>query len=193
MDLDIKIPVFTRGNDGILRKTRESAKKSVANAHEPRPAKGTSAHEPKARKTVEAKPARGSVHALMENWTPHARVLLVARQRCKCCGKAVEYVAGDLIEYTQRDKVAGIRTIRTRAFNRVVDARYAWAALPRRVDYIEDDVDECASCVRVDEIFDNTIGELHTVPLQYGFNFESEAQRPEGTAEAESSHEAKHA
>lgn len=163
MDLDIKIPVFTRGNDGRLR--REKTPKQA------KPTAPATPNESKARKTVQVraageKRASGSVHTLVENWTPRARVLLVARQTCACCGEKVEYVAGDLIEYTERDKVAGIRTIRTRAFNRMVDARHAWEALPRRVDYLEEEVQQCGKCIRVDEIFETMLEDKHSVQLQ---------------------------
>lgn len=169
MDLDIKIPVFTRGNDGRLHRARAE---KVAKPKAEKPAtSATSANEPKARKTVQVrerteKRAAGSVHTLVENWTPKARVLLIARQRCACCGERVEYVAGDLIEYSERDKVAGIRTIRTRAFNRMVDARHAWEALPRRVDYLEESVQQCGKCIRVDEIFETMLEDKHSVQIQ---------------------------
>lgn len=162
MDLDIKIPIFTRGNNGRLRREK-TPKEKIAKAIAP-----ATPNEPKARKTaqVREKTAKGSVHTLMENWTPKARVLLVARQTCACCGERVEYVAGDLIEYSERDKVAGIRTIRTRAFNRVVDARYAWEALPRRIDYLDEEVQQCGKCIRVDEIFDTMLEDKHSVQIQ---------------------------
>lgn len=168
MDLDIKIPVFTRGNDGRLR--REKTPKQ-AKATAPSVSDTATPNEPKARKTVQVrerteKRASGSVHTLVENWTPRARVLLIARQTCACCGEKVEYVAGDLIEYTERDKVAGVRTIRTRAFNRMVDARYAWEALPRRVDYLEESVQQCGKCIRVDEIFETMLEDKHSVQIQ---------------------------
>lgn len=165
MDLDIKIPVFTRGNDGRLRREK-TPKEKVAKAAAP-----ATPNEPKARKTVQVrerteKRASGSVHTLVENWTPRARVLLVARQTCACCGEKVEYVAGDLIEYTERDRVAGVRTIRTRAFNHMVDARYAWEALPRRVDYLKEEVQQCGKCIRVDEIFETMLEDKHSVQIQ---------------------------
>lgn len=90
----------------------------------------------------------------LSHYSPHRRVSYVGTQQCPCCGHSVEYIAGDLLEYWQFDRVAGLRTIRTRAFT----ARdYRWPGLPRELEYLTPEAVTCVSCLRTDGILSATL------------------------------------
>lgn len=98
----------------------------------------------------------------LENYLPRRRVLYIGRQVCRECGETTEYIAGDLLEYSHLDKVAGVRTIRTRAFN----ARdYRWTSLRRDMEYLQEESCTCPSCIRTDEIFTAVFNDTEALQL----------------------------
>ena len=111
-------------------KPRKNARKNAqpAPAQGPKPASTDSkAAKVKATRTLAAndtqkperdRPARGAAPRLpLDSFTPRRRVTYIGRQVCPCCERETLYIAGDLLEYAQHDRVAGLRTIRTRALS----------------------------------------------------------------------------
>lgn len=103
----------------------------------------------------------------VDNYIPRRRVTYIGRQHCEECGKTVEYIAGDLLEYVHRDRVAGVNTIRTRAFAR---SDYRWTSLPRAVEWLDAEPCTCAECLRMERTLENAItaieGLSHPDPVQ---------------------------
>lgn len=98
------------------------------------------------------RPAKGSVPRLpIDSFTPRRRVTYIGRQVCPCCERETLYVAGDLLEYSQHDRVAGLRTIRTRAF---ASSDYRWTNLPRAKEYLSPERVTCVECLEVDAQLD---------------------------------------
>ena len=75
----------------------------------------------------------------------------IGRQVCPCCERETLYIAGDLLEYSQHDRVAGVRTIRTRAFD---SSDYRWTNLPRAKEYLTPERVTCVECLEVDAQLD---------------------------------------
>lgn len=123
-----------------------------------RPKKADAAKAPKAdaAKPATAKAAKAASGASpasfnpLSNYTAHARVRYIGRQRCEC-GKVTEYIAADLLEYSMKDRVAGVRTTRTRAFP-ARESQFAY--LPSRLEYLEEEEQACAECLRLSVAFD---------------------------------------
>lgn len=103
----------------------------------------------------------------VDKYIPRRRVTYIGRQHCEECGKTVEYIAGDLLEYVHRDKVAGINTIRTRAFAR---SDYRWTSLPRAIEWLDLEPCTCAECLRMERTLENAIAAIeglsHPDPVQ---------------------------
>lgn len=74
-------------------------------------------------------------------WKPVAVVNHLVIQNCKCCGSETEYVGGKLIRH--RHKTRGY----TWDNNVPVDPSHAY--LPHVVESLNMDVEECASCIRM--------------------------------------------
>lgn len=101
----------------------------------------------------------------LDNYTIRGRVTYIGIQRCRECGTETRYIAGDLIEYFHKDKVAGINTIRTRAFSR---NDYRFKDLPRRVETLEVEHCTCPSCIRIGEAFTVDFGKGQlSLPLNF--------------------------
>lgn len=98
------------------------------------------------------RPARGAAPRLpLDSFTPRRRVTYIGRQVCPCCERETLYIAGDLLEYSQHDRVAGLRTIRTRAFD---SSDYRWTNLPRAKEYLTPERVTCVECLEVDAQLD---------------------------------------
>lgn len=98
------------------------------------------------------RPARGAAPRLpLESFTPRRRVTFIGTQLCPCCDRKTLYIAGDLLEYSQHDRVAGVRTIRTRAFD---SSDYRWTNLPRAKEYLTPERMTCVECLEVDAQLD---------------------------------------
>ena len=98
------------------------------------------------------RPAKGSVPRLpIDSFTPRRRVTYIGRQVCPCCERETFYIAGDLLEYYQHDRVAGVRTIRTRAFD---SSDYRWTNLPRAKEYLTPERVTCVECLELDAHLD---------------------------------------
>lgn len=98
------------------------------------------------------RPARGAAPRLpLESFTPRRRVTFIGTQICPCCARKTLYIAGDLLEYSQHDRVAGVRTIRTRAFD---SSDYRWTNLPRAKEYLTPERMTCVECLEVDAQLD---------------------------------------
>lgn len=98
------------------------------------------------------KPRRSpKLQFVVENWTPLDRLTYIGQQHCPSCGQTTRYIAGDLIRYSQDDKVAGERTIRTRAFS-AADTRFAH--LPRRFETLDAETCTCPCCLSTSETLD---------------------------------------
>ena len=98
------------------------------------------------------RPARGAAPRLpLDSFTPRRRVTYIGRQVCPCCERETRYIAGDLLEYYQHDRTAGLRTIRTRAFD---SSDYRWTNLPRAKEYLSPERVTCVECVEVDAQLD---------------------------------------
>lgn len=98
------------------------------------------------------RPARGAAPRLpLDSFTPRRRVTYIGRQVCPCCERETLYIAGDLFEYSQHDRVAGLRTIRTRAFD---SSDYRWTNLPRAKEYLSPERVTCVECLEVDAQLD---------------------------------------
>lgn len=140
-----------------------SAKKTRAAPQKPatqKPAK-TPAERVKATRTLAAndtqkperdRPARGAAPRLpLDSFTPRRRVTYIGTQVCPCCERETLYIAGDLLEYVQHDRVAGVRTIRTRAFD---SSDYRWTNLPRAKEFLTPERITCPSCLELDTQLD---------------------------------------
>lgn len=138
-------------------KVRKNAAKPAA-----KPAKPPSiASKVKATRTLAAndtqkperdRPARGAAPRLpLESFTPRRRVTFIGTQICPCCERKTLYIAGDLLEYYQHDRTAGLRTIRTRAFD---SSDYRWTNLPRAKEYLTPERMTCVECLEVDAHLD---------------------------------------
>lgn len=98
------------------------------------------------------RPAKGRAPRLpLESFTPRRRVTFIGTQICPCCERKTLYIAGDLLEYSQHDRVAGVRTIRTRAFD---SSDYRWTNLPRAKEYLTPERVTCVACLEVDAQLD---------------------------------------
>lgn len=97
----------------------------------------------------------------MDNYIPRRRVTYVGQQMCPECGRTTEYIAGDLLEYVHRDRVAGVKTIRTRAFAR---SDYRWTSLPRAIEWLDAEPCTCAECLRLERTLENAIAAIEGVP-----------------------------
>lgn len=98
------------------------------------------------------RPARGAAPRLpLDSFTPRRRVTYIGRQVCPCCERETLYIAGDLLEYAQHDRVAGLRTIRTCAFD---SSDYRWTNLPRAKEYLTPERVTCVECLEVDAQLD---------------------------------------
>ena len=98
------------------------------------------------------RPARGAAPRLpIDSFTPRRRVTYIGRQVCPCCERETLYIAGDLLEYSQHDRTAGLRTIRTRAFD---SSDYRWTNLPRAKEYLTPERVTCVECLEVDAQLD---------------------------------------
>ena len=98
------------------------------------------------------RPAKGRVPRLpLDSFTPRRRVTYIARQVCPCCERETLYIAGDLLEYYQHDRTAGLRAIRTRAFD---SSYYRWTNLPRAKEYLSPERMTCVECLEVDAQLD---------------------------------------
>ena len=141
-----------------------SARAKPAKAPKPKPSAPTSvAAKVKATRTLAAnegrrseperdRPARGAAPRLpIESFTPRRRVTFIGTQACPCCEQKTLYIAGDLLEYAQHDSVAGVRTIRTRAFD---SSDYRWTNLPRAKEYLTPERITCPSCLELDANLD---------------------------------------
>lgn len=101
------------------------------------------------------------------DWTPLARVTLVGKQHCPQCDTSVTFIAGDLIRYSQKENVAGLKTVRTRAFS-AADQRFAH--LPRILEHLPQEDHVCPSCLSLQDTFEAIF--LHSHPVQiplFGF------------------------
>lgn len=138
-----------------------SAPKVRKNAKKPAPAGEPVVAKVKATRTLAAndtekperdRPARGAAPRLpLDSFTPRRRVTYIGRQVCPCCEREILYIAGDLLEYSQHDRVAGLRTIRTRAFD---SSDYRWTNLPRAKEYLSPERVTCVECLEVDAQLD---------------------------------------
>ena len=98
------------------------------------------------------RPAKGRAPRLpLDSFTPRRRVTYIGRQVCPCCERETLYIAGDLLEYSQHDRVAGVRTIRTRAFD---SSDYRWTNLPRAKEYLTPERVTCVECLELDAHLD---------------------------------------
>lgn len=139
-----------------IRKIAKKVKPKADKKSEPK-ASGTPVHgTPKA-----PKPAKGRTPSeWLEHYTPHMRVTYAGVQQCQNCGKETHYVAGDLLEYWQKERVAGLRTIRTRALT-ACDERFR--TLPRRIEYLQPESCTCLECLHLEAITDAGLAALHVV------------------------------
>ena len=140
-----------------------SAPKVRKNAKKPAPAGEPAVAKIKATRTLAAnegrrpeperdRPAKGRAPRLpLDSFTPRRRVTYIGRQVCPCCERETLYIAGDLLEYSQHDRVAGLRTIRTRAFD---SSDYRWTNLPRAKEYLSPERVTCVECLEVDATLD---------------------------------------
>lgn len=99
---------------------------------------------------------------VMENWTPLDRLTYVGIQHCPECSRTTHYIAGDLIRYSQNDKVAGERTIRTRAFS-AADTRFSY--LPRRFETLTAETCTCPTCLSTSETLDAILLSTRSIQL----------------------------
>lgn len=142
--------------DLSAKKTRAAKPTPAA----PKPAKDPAARV-KATRTLAAndtekperdRPAKGRAPRLpLDSFTPRRRVTFIGTQVCPCCERETRYIAGDLLEYSQHDRVAGLRTIRTRAFD---SSDYRWTNLPRAKEYLTPERVTCVECLEVDTQLD---------------------------------------
>lgn len=103
-------------------------------------------------KSERDRPAKGRAPRLpLDSFTPRRRVTYIGRQVCPCCERETLYIAGDLLEYYQHDRTAGLRTIRTRAFD---SSDYRWTNLPRAKEYLSPERVTCVECLEVDAQLD---------------------------------------
>ena len=142
-----------------------SAKKTRVAQKPAKPAQGAKppsmASKVKATRTLAAndtekperdRPAKGRVPRLpLDSFTPRRRVTYIGRQVCPCCERETRYIAGDLLEYYQHDRTAGLRAIRTRAFD---SSDYRWTNLPRAKEYFSPERVTCVECLEVDAQLD---------------------------------------
>ena len=96
-------------------------------------------------------PRRAAPRLPLDSFTPRRRVTYIGRQVCPCCERETLYIAGDLLEYYQHDRTAGLRTIRTRAFD---SSDYRWTNLPRAKEYLSPERVTCVECLEVDATLD---------------------------------------
>ena len=122
-------------------------------APKPKPSAPTSvANEGRRPEPERDRPARGAAPRLpLDSFTPRRRVTYIGRQVCPCCERETLYIAGDLLEYSQHDRVAGLRTIRTRAFD---SSDYRWTNLPRAKEDLSPERVTCVECLEVDAQLD---------------------------------------
>lgn len=115
-------------------------------------------------KTLPHDSARGlrPFHFEPLDWTPLARVTLIGRQDCPACGHSTTFIAGDLIKYSQKENVAGLKTVRTRAFS-ACDQRFAH--LPRIMEALPPETHVCPSCLSLQDTLDAVFDHIHPVQI----------------------------
>lgn len=98
----------------------------------------------------------------LSGFHPHRRVTYIGQQVCRDCGKRTSYIAGDLLEYYERETVARKRTIRTRAF---ALGDYRWTNLPHEHEYLSEDVVTCPECLSTNDVLDAFFEHKHELQL----------------------------
>ena len=140
-------------------KVRKNARKPAST--DAKPAKA--ANEGRRPEPERDRPAKGHAPRLpLDSFTPRRRVTYIGRQICPCCERETLYIAGDLLEYSQHDRVAGLRTIRTRAF---ASSDYRWTNLPRAKEYLSPERVTCVECLEVDAQLDAILTGVGPVQL----------------------------
>ena len=101
------------------------------------------------------------------DWTPLARLTLIGSQHCPSCDRTTQFIAGDLIRYSQRETVAGVRTVRTRAFS-AADTRFAH--LPRLLEHLPPEEHTCPTCLSLQDTLEAVFSHSHAVQIPlFGF------------------------
>lgn len=118
-------------------------------------------HTPHPEGKERRKPAP-SLRDPLDGFHPLGRVRFIGTQICPCCTQTTTYLAGDLLEYVQTDKVAGLHTIRTRAFA-VSDSRFSH--LPTRQDYLTPEHVTCPACFNASATYDAALAGKGQLPL----------------------------
>lgn len=134
--------------------TLSDRRRKTGGAPTPAPSQPTNGkgQQPTATSPAAPRPAKTpKLHFVLENWTPLDRLTYIGVQSCPQCSRTTRFIAGDLIRYSQNDKVAGERTIRTRAFS-AADTRFSY--LPRRFETLTAETCICPECLAVGETLD---------------------------------------